>query len=737
MMKQDTVTSDKLTLVILVMSLGVLLVSDTVTSLYTEGDVRLQGVDNSALQGRLEVYHEGAWVSVCDPSWDIRKGDVVCRQLGFSGGAMSTDTNAVFGQGTSTSWLTDVTCSGNENSLTECMDLTYGTNMCSHGTDVGVRCTYPMYEGCYVASFAGPLVDNSIESQLMTISLCLELCRGYSKNFAGVQGAKCTCGDDISSGAKQGNSGCHTVCPGDASEACGGTATVSIYRTGSFYRNAANTGGYITSANFPYPYLASDAFPMNVPIPSEFNFAVVSFSYFKIAAEDRVVLKTPGGTPRSIAGTTGGDLPAFWNSEQAASFTVEFVVGSTTGDTGFVMQYTFGLQCSASDLPDSIVYGQFAASQTSYFYNDEVVVNCNFGYQRDKESFLCQTDGTWSTAPVCSLIPTTVAPTTEASLATTGLTTPAWTGVVPTGAGSTPMEAVPCPIPVIQNGTVDSQGLTQLTVGQTITVTCDDTFEAADGTTEAMCIADGSYDNDLVCSPKNNVPIWLISVIVVAAVLAIIVIVLIILVALVSMEPKQPASRGRRPHPSSEAYGNGVSNGDGGADRLVAIAPSVMQGQSPRSSLNSRYGLGAVNQGAQTEDDPAVAELTDPMAGDNDVYHPTRDYPGAGAKRPGSQPVRPPPATLSPPPLQPMPPQRQVSMEYRPNGDFSMLANDELLAVGALDSVVQDFERDQAYFLGPTSPGMYGMDRRGGSRYGSRQIQFSQRSRLNNFYGLY
>ena len=54
---------------------------------------------------------------------------------------MSTDTKAVFGQGSSTSWLTDVTCSGNENSLTECMDLTYGTNMCSHGTDVGVRCT--------------------------------------------------------------------------------------------------------------------------------------------------------------------------------------------------------------------------------------------------------------------------------------------------------------------------------------------------------------------------------------------------------------------------------------------------------------------------------------------------------------------------------------------------------------------------------------------------------------------
>ncbi len=169
-------------------------------------------------------------------------------------------------------------------------------------------------------------------------------------------------------------------------------------------------------------------------------------------------------------------------------------------------------------------------------------------------------------------------------------------------------------------------------MGQTVTVTCDDTFEAADGRTEAECTANGSYDNDLVCSPKNTTPVWLIAIIVVAAVLAIVVIVLIILEALVSMEPKRSASRGRRPHPDvrpSEEYGNGVSNGDGGADRLVAIAPSVMQGQSLRSSLASGYGVGAVNQGAQTEQDPAVAELTDPMAGDTDVYHPTRDYPGA------------------------------------------------------------------------------------------------------------
>ena len=67
--------------------------------------------------------------------------DMIVGFIGFAGGAMSTDTSALFGEGTSASWLTDVTCTGTENNLLECTGLTYGTSTCSHGTDAGVRCT--------------------------------------------------------------------------------------------------------------------------------------------------------------------------------------------------------------------------------------------------------------------------------------------------------------------------------------------------------------------------------------------------------------------------------------------------------------------------------------------------------------------------------------------------------------------------------------------------------------------
>ena len=91
-------------------------------------------------EGRVEVYHNGTWGTVCADGWDITDARVVCRELGYPG-AVASYGGAHFGQGSGTIWLGDVQCTGREDSLSSCSHNGWRSPLrCTHEQDAGVVC---------------------------------------------------------------------------------------------------------------------------------------------------------------------------------------------------------------------------------------------------------------------------------------------------------------------------------------------------------------------------------------------------------------------------------------------------------------------------------------------------------------------------------------------------------------------------------------------------------------------
>ena len=100
--------------------------------------VRLvDGPDNAT--GRVEVYYNGTWGTVCDDDWDIYDASVVCRQLGFRY-ALDANRHARYGKGTGSIFLANVNCLGNESALISCSYEEVRYRSCDHREGAGVRC---------------------------------------------------------------------------------------------------------------------------------------------------------------------------------------------------------------------------------------------------------------------------------------------------------------------------------------------------------------------------------------------------------------------------------------------------------------------------------------------------------------------------------------------------------------------------------------------------------------------
>ncbi|XP_052280811.1 putative DMBT1-like protein [Dreissena polymorpha] len=105
--------------------------------------VRLRG-GTTISEGRVEIFYNGIWGTICDDNVDRNFAVFICKQLGFLTINVTLRKEAFFGPGSGQIWLDDVSCRGDEVSVESCSANAWSINNCGHHEDVGVVYNAPV-----------------------------------------------------------------------------------------------------------------------------------------------------------------------------------------------------------------------------------------------------------------------------------------------------------------------------------------------------------------------------------------------------------------------------------------------------------------------------------------------------------------------------------------------------------------------------------------------------------------
>ena len=100
--------------------------------------VRLVG-GNSNNEGRVEIYYNNTWGTVCRNYWGSSDSNTMCRQLGYTGSIRYYLSPFVDHENTPI-WMDRVGCGTFDICLGKCSFAGFGNNRCQHSQDIFVSC---------------------------------------------------------------------------------------------------------------------------------------------------------------------------------------------------------------------------------------------------------------------------------------------------------------------------------------------------------------------------------------------------------------------------------------------------------------------------------------------------------------------------------------------------------------------------------------------------------------------
>ncbi|XP_025102859.1 deleted in malignant brain tumors 1 protein-like isoform X2 [Pomacea canaliculata] len=95
----------------------------------------------SRYNGRVEIFYNKTWNTVCNDRMDKKEAQVICKMLGFNSSRALVVRTEMYKEGSGPILLDEVQCQGSETSLTQCQHDGFYKHDCYHYEDLAIICS--------------------------------------------------------------------------------------------------------------------------------------------------------------------------------------------------------------------------------------------------------------------------------------------------------------------------------------------------------------------------------------------------------------------------------------------------------------------------------------------------------------------------------------------------------------------------------------------------------------------